>query len=274
MSEQNVSEVRNVKQYEDDLRQLIATGDRLCNAIRYEYRRDEFEEAARTKLGDEAQEILDHLPSFSSEYQGWYSEARVLIRQLLPDRLDDFVAHYEVPKARKQLDSGSYRVADCLIGLSATYPGGRVVGPPAAIPQFDQQVEILRSVSRRFKSSLFDIRQLVQADLFDSELDAATDLMKHGFLRAAGALAGVVMEKHLAEVCRNHSVAMRKKRPGISDFNEALKREGVVDTPQWRRNQHLADLRNLCDHHRSSEPTKEQVTDLVQGVGQVIKTLF
>ena len=268
-------EIRNVKQYEDDLRELVATGDRLRNAIQYAYQRDSFEEAVRAKLGDRAQEFLDDLPSFQSEYQGWYSEAQALIRQLLPDRLGDFIGHYEVPKARKELTYGSYRIADSLIGLARRDRFGDVVfGPEAAIRQFDQQVEILRSVERRFKSSLFDIRHLVQAELFDSELDAAMELMSHGFLRAAGAVAGVVLEKHLSEVCRNHSVSIRKKRPTISDFNDALKHQGVVDTPQWRRNQYLADLRNICDHDRSIEPTKEQVADLVQGVNKVIKTLF
>ena len=87
-------------------------------------------------------------------------------------------------------------------------------------------------------------------------------------------MAGVVMEKHLAEVCRNRSITTRKNRAGIADFNDALKREGVVDTPQWRRNQHLADIRNLCDHHRSPEPTEEQATGLIQGVAKVTKTLL
>ena len=45
---------------------------------------------------------------------------------------------------------------------------------------------------------MFDIRQLVQADLFDSELDAADELGKKKFTRAAGALAGVVLERHLS----------------------------------------------------------------------------
>jgi hypothetical protein len=53
-----------------------------------------------------------------------------------------------------------------------------------------QQLAILKAVKARFESSLFDIRQLVQSDLFDSELDAAKELAKHGFARAAGALAG------------------------------------------------------------------------------------
>ena len=112
------------------------------------------------------------------------------------------------------------------------------------------------------------------SDLFDSELDAAAELVKRGFLRGAGAMAGVVLENHLAQVCANHSLKTRKKAPAIGDFNDMLKAAKVVDTPQWRSIQHLADVRNLCDHKRPTEPTADQVNDLISGVAKVVKNLF
>jgi hypothetical protein len=129
-------------------------------------------------------------------------------------------------------------------------------------------------VKARFESSLFDIRQLVQADLFDSELDAAKELAKNKFTRAAGALAGVILERHLAQVCDNHGIKVAKKAPGISDLNNTLKEAGVIDVPQWRFVQHLADIRNLCDHNKKMDPTAEQVNDLMAGVMKITKTLF
>lgn len=120
----------------------------------------------------------------------------MVVQQLLPDRLSDFVRLYEKPKPRREITQDTYRVEDYLQGLEITettgFQLGPIVGPPAAIPQFRQQLAILDAVKRRFESSLFDIRQLVQADLFDSELDAARELAKHRFLRAGGAIAGVV----------------------------------------------------------------------------------
>ena len=150
----------------------------------------------------------------------------------------------------------------------------KIVGMDAAIPQFRQQLAILKSVEERFESSLFDIRQLVQADIFDSELDAAKELAKNKFTRAAGAVAGVVLERHLAHVCDNHSIKVSKKTPGIFDLNNALKEANVLDVPQWRFVQHLADIRNLCDHNKQTEPSPEQVDDLVAGVMKITKTVF
>ena len=218
---------------------------------------------------------MDPLPSFSSEYQIWYSEATAIVRQLLPDRLDDFTGYYEKPTNRKGITYETYRISDYRISLIRRDGLGEIkVSPDAAIPRFEQQLAIMNAVSKRFKSSLFDIRQIVQADLLDTELDAAELLVKRGFVRAGGAVAGVVMEKHLGQVCENHSVKIRKNKPNISDLNDAPKAAEVIDTPQWRSNQILADIRNLCDHIRDDEPTAEKVSELVEGVKKLTKTLF
>ena len=75
-------------------------------------------------------------------------------------------------------------------------------------------------------------------------------------------------------MCENHVVKIAKKLPVISVLNEALKEASIIDVPQWRFVQHLADIRNLCDHGKTKEPTVEQVNDLVAGVRKIIKTLF
>ena len=166
-------------------------------------------------------------------------------------------------------------IEDYLEGLRVTGRGdAKIVGPDAAIPRFKQQVAIVQGIRDRFRSSLFDIRQLAQADLFDSELEAAKELAKNGFTRAAGTVAGVVLERHLKEVCGNHQMTVQKRNPQISDLNDALKGADVIDTPQWRSIQLLGDLRNLCAHDKESEPTADQTNDLLSGVAKVTKTIF
>lgn len=265
----------NLDRYRNDLDSLIERGERLHLAMQAEFLPAEFDAMVK-KAGGKPNEARKSLPPFTVDYQHWYSEAKALIKQLLPDRLSDFVCFYEKPKARKNTTCDNYVVEDCLHGLTLTRPpfGERIVGPEAAIPKFRQQLAIVRSAQARFESSLFDIRQLVQADLLDSELDAAEVLRKNKFTRAAGALAGVVLEKHLAQVCDNHGVKIAKKDPAISDFNDALKVANTVDIPQWRFIQRLGDIRNLCDHNKAKEPTPDQVNDLIDGVKKLTKTLF
>jgi hypothetical protein len=215
--------------------------------------------------------MLKALPSVRRNYQKWYSESHAVIKQLLPDRLKDFIAHYEKPKNRKQIGWDNYVMQDYLQGIQNEYTG---LNKSAALSELEQQVFILQACEERFKSKLFDIKQLVQADLFDSELDAARELSKHKFQRAAGAVAGVVLEKHLSQVCDNHNIAATKKNPSISDLNDLLKKHEVVDTIVWRGIQRLGDLRNLCDHHKEKEPTADDAAELIGGVDKLTKTLF
>ena len=267
----------NLDRYKTDLQSPITTGKHLHNAIQAEYDPDDFKSAATKQFGSASQaaEFIAALPPFSTTYQRWYSEALVLIKLLLPDRLADFVQHYNKPKARKALTAESYRIEDYFQGLSVRLGHTQtVVGPDAAIPHLRQQLAILEAVEARFESSLFDIRQLAMADLFDSELDAARELARKKFLRAAGAVAGVVLEKHLRQICSNHHVKITKSRPTIGDLNDLVKDANAIDVPEWRFVQHLGDIRNKCGHDRLEEPTAAQVADLIDGVDKILKTLF
>jgi hypothetical protein len=161
------------------------------------------------------------------------------------------------------------------LGLRTTRGGYEViVDQTAAIPKMKNQNSILVSVEKRFDSALFDIQEVIQADIYDSELSAASDLAKKGFVRGGGAIAGVVLEKHLGHVCSLHGLKSRKKYPSISDFYQLLKENNIIDTAKWRFIQHLGDIRNLCDHNKEREPTNEDVLELIEGVEKVIKTVF
>ena len=140
--------------------------------------------------------------------------------------------------------------------------------------RYQLQFEILKSVETRFESSLFDIRQMLQADFFDSELDAARELLRSGFTRGAGAVSGVVLEKHLSQVAMNHNISIAKKNPTIADLNDPLKNGGVIDVPIWRQIQRLGDLRNLASHNKEREPKEDEVRELIDGIEKITKTLF
>lgn len=269
--------ITNLDKYKSDLDDLIAKGGRVRDSLINQMLPKQFMEVAIKRFDsdqEKADEYINGLPLFRFTYQQWYSEALSLVKQLLPDRFDDFVRHYEKPKNRKSIDYESYRIEDAIQDLRTTRAGQLVVDASAALPHLDSQISIVKAVKQRFVSSLFDIKLLVQADLFDSELDAARELLKNKFTRGAGAIAGVVLEKHLGQVCENHGVKIAKKHPSIADFNDALKNASVIDVAQWRFNQHLGDIRNTCDHSKTSEPTQEQVKDLIDGVAKVSKTIF
>ncbi|MBZ9570640.1 hypothetical protein KQY27_03655 [Methanobrevibacter sp. TMH8] len=257
----------NLEKYKEDLKNLINKGDSLKLSMMLEC----YPHHKKKCIDDGyfTEEYLNKLPNFDEEYQKWYSEAFIVIKQVLPDRLEDFKSYYEKPKSRKNITFENFCIKDYFDNFTVGNVDKR-----AAIPKFSQQLAILNSVSSRFDSSLFDIKQIIQADFFDSELDAAKELCKKGFFRGSGAIAGVVLEKHLLQVMENHNLSSRKKNPSINDFNEILKSNDIIDVPLWRQIQSFGDIRNLCDHNKDRDPKKEEISELINGIEKLTKTLF
>jgi len=189
-------------------------------------------------------------------YQRWYTRSLPLVRQLLPDRLNDFTLLYEGTK-----DENGIR--DSLLGFGSGFPRERL----------QAQACILESAAERLDDKLNNLRGLLQADLFDSEIDAARHLRENGHWRAAGAVAGVVLEAHLKEIADKHQIPISTKTPTLAVLNQALKDADILDIPTWRWIQRLGDLRNLCDHKKEREPTPDEVDELIDGADKVTKTL-
>ena len=257
--------------YKQDIEKLCDRGDHLLGCLYYEQLKGNPKEYKKVdkKIHEQYKD-----ESFKKKYNSWYNESLCLIRQLMPERLADFISYYKLEK-RKSIDYETYTVSDYLVGLVVNDAWGVVqVDTKAVVSKYEQQLNIVNSLKDRFDSSLYEIRQLLQADLFDSEISVARELLKKGFVRAAGAVTGVVLEKHLSVVCQNHDIVSRKKNPSINDYNQLLKDNDVVDTPTWRNIQFLGDLRNLCDHGKEREPKKEEIEDLIDGTSKIMKTLF
>ena len=248
----------NLETHKKDLDRLLQFGEKLLYSLHKEYDPSSYKPLKS--------EDIKELPNFLENYQTWYVEALTTIQQVLPNRESDFIKLYKNSTNRKNIDLINYGIEDYLMGFQK----GSLFG--AAFPRFHQQLAILKSAKKIFESSLFDIKQLLQADLFDSELEAAKELNKKGFVHGSGAIAGVVLEGHLKEVCNNHKIKV--KNPTINDLNQLLKSNETIDTAQWRNIQRLGDLRNLCTHKKQADPTKEKVTELIEGVEKIIKTLF
>jgi hypothetical protein len=99
-------------------------------------------------------------------------------------------------------------------------------------------------------------------------------LNKKGFTRGAGAMAGVILEAHFSEICHKHNLKMTKKHPTINDYNDLLKNENIIAIDIFRHIQLLGDLRNKCDHKKDTDPTKQEIDDLISGTEKIIKTVF
>ena len=264
-----------LKRFGDELDKLINDGILLSHAMQFH----SFPDQAMKRLRDEEeseiaiQKFTRNLPNFYSEYQIWFSKAYAVVKQVLPDRLTDFTSFYELPAARRKVERNNYVIRDYLQEMRD--PKSRHVcdDMASAILKFQQQINLVKAAKGTLDSKLMDLTAHLQAELFDTEVEGASTLARAGHLRAAGVICGVVIEKHLQHVCGAYNIAVRKRNPGISDFLEPLKREGVIAQPQWRNLQRLADIRNICCHATGREPTKDDIDVLVSETEKVLKEI-
>lgn len=210
------------------------------------------------------------IPSFKFHYQTWYSKSYRLIKQIIPDRATDFSNLYEYPRVRKNISFQNYTIKDTLQGLIV---GNGIVSPKDSRPEFIQQLSIFDAAYSTLDSTINNMVLSLQSNIFDSEIESATNLKKAGHLRAAGAICGVLIEKHLLSVCQSHNIKISKKHPSISDLNEKLKSEKLLEHTQWRHIQLMADIRNICSHAKEKEPTNDQIDDLINGTNKIMKSI-
>lgn len=170
----------NIKKFGKELKELIDQGNLLSVSLRLDLHPDLDGKMTNPETGEKIDTKKLNLPSFRENYENWYSLSMQVIQQILPDRLDDFVTLYKNEK-RKEVDYLTYGVSDYMIGLCTTRLGEVLIDGKAAILKFDQQLNILKSSQSRLESSLFNMIEILQADLFDNELDGATELIKKGF---------------------------------------------------------------------------------------------
>lgn len=260
-------------QFKLDLQRLSSEGVSLFNAMQNELYPDRMQEHISQVLKKDYNAFKNSLPSFSQSYQKWYSEAQIVIKILLPERLLDFNRLYEPAKTRKDVKLENYVIEDYFKNVTITtgFDKKLIVGPIHAIPVFQQQLNILNAVHSRFESTFYDIHLHLQVELFDAELVSVESLIKNKHYRSAAIICGNVLEKFLQQVCHSNMLKLSKRNPSINEYNDVLKKQEVYDFYTWRSIQGMGDFVKNCLSIKKPDPLQEDVMDLLEGVTKVIR---
>jgi hypothetical protein len=199
-----------------------------------------------------------------------------VISQYLPGRLADFNSLYEPQKGRKEIRKDNYSIEDYLRATTVTagFDKKVTVGPADAIPLVQQQLNILDAIGVRLESHITDINALLQANLLDETLNSASELLKNGFARSAGALCGVIISQHFEQVRQAHQLKATRKTMVLKDYNELFSKAGIYEFSVYRQVQYLAEMRDLCVKNKKTAPSAEQVEDMLSATHKIIKTVF
>lgn len=109
---------------------------------------------------------------------------------------------------------------------------------------------------------LISVRNLVHAEIADSELDQARELHKSGYVSAAAVVAGVVLETTLRTLCDSQGLSHGK----LEKMNADLAKAGEYNSLMQKRITSLAAIRNSAAHGKTSEFTAADVSTMIDDV--------
>jgi len=133
---------------------------------------------------------------------------------------------------------------------------------------------VLRRVQAVFEAAREDfeggyvtsVRNLVQAEVFDSELEQAGELLSSGYAQAAAVVAGVVLETTLRELCDRRQIPHGK----LDKMNADLAKAGAYNVLVQKRITSLAAIRNSAAHGKIAEFTSSDVVAMLEDVRRLL----
>ncbi len=109
---------------------------------------------------------------------------------------------------------------------------------------------------------LSSLKQLVQAEVFESELDQAQELLDSGYKLASAVIAGVVLETALRDLCSSNKIAHGK----LDTMNSQLTKAGIYSKLQQKQITAIADIRNSAAHGKPELFSEQDVKNMIRDI--------
>jgi len=113
---------------------------------------------------------------------------------------------------------------------------------------------------------LASLKSLVQAEVFESELEQASELLRSGYKLASAVIAGVVLETALRDLCSTHGLPIGK----LDTMNGQLAKAGIYNKLQQKRITAIADIRNSAAHGKPEEFNDSDVENMIKDIESVL----
>jgi hypothetical protein len=114
---------------------------------------------------------------------------------------------------------------------------------------------------------LFDIRKLVESEVFADFLDQAGELLRAGYKGPAAVVAGAVLEDGLRKLCEKHGIANSDK-PKLDAMNSLLAKAGAYTLLTQKRITAIADIRNNAAHGNWDAFETDDVREMIDWVSK------
>jgi len=176
------------------------------------------------------------------------------------DRVDTSLAHQWVASCRSLLQR--------VLGEDSAHYGEfvRTTNYVLTFSTVDSALGILRAAKEDYEHGyLFDVRQLIQAEVFDDFLEQAEHLIGAGYFQPAAVVVGCVLEDGLRKLCDKHGISQPDK-PKLDKMNADLAKQGVYNKLTQKQITAYADLRNKAAHGEWDQFADGDVSQMLAGV--------
>ena len=144
-------------------------------------------------------------------------------------------------------------------------------GQLAMAREIRQIQHLIGSIPSYMEGRLYDLELGLAQEFTRDQLLEAEVLLKARHVRAAGAIAGVLLERHLKLLCdRSQPPIKYASKAMISNLNELLWKARVYEQKEWRLVQWMGDVRNECDHANATEPEPKAVQKLIHDIKEFV----
>jgi len=169
------------------------------------------------------------------DYQKWYSSSRHLVNDYMPERIAEFEEFYTRIIHGLKLESG-WGIHDKSEYINSWSN------------DFLNQLGILLSVQLVAEIKEKSLRRILASDIANSEIEESELLFKNKRYRAAGAVAGVALERYLKTLCEINDVEYKTR--GISSLAHSVhtERPSKLDDTVLKQMIYLAGIRDDCVH--------------------------
>ena len=133
--------------------------------------------------------------------------------------------------------------------------------------KFKAQKAVLEAAKEDFEGGyLSSYKSIVQADVFDTELEQANELLQSGYFVAAAVITGVVLETALRELCDREGIPTGK----MDKMNADLVKSAIYSKVTQKQITAYAGIRNSAAHGNLNEFTKNDVEQMIPSVEQFL----
>jgi len=217
------------------------------------------------------------------------------VDQKIQARLEDLIQMGQRVLAARH-DPGQYVIADDRVDSQLAYQWAtsvqnlllRVFGQDSQhYENFTEQVRQSLTYSPTYRAQgilkaakddygnnqLFELRLIIEAEVFEDFLEQAEHLLSSGYYQPAAVVAGCVLEDGLRKLCEKHGITVPSK-PKMDSMNADLAKAGVISKLVQKRITTLADIRNKAAHGQWSEFSSDDVKEMTAAVRRFMEEHF